>query len=290
MSSLKEVKSRIASVSNTRKITQARQMISSAQLHQAQGILSKASGYKKSLDSLLFNLNCNDSDVHPLMQQQDTDTVAIVMISSNSGMCGAFNANMIKKLSHIAGDYPKSKLLFFPIGKKIWKAVEAAGYPIGYKDNENLRPLTDKSSYNDVAELASYLMELYQAKIIKQVELFYYEYKSMAIQVIKKTTFLPYSIPSDLAPQKESEHREDYIFELSKGNVLGVLIPMLLKSNLYHAFIENQTSEHAARTMAMQLATENADELLTDLRLMYNKLRQQNITSELLDIVGGSFA
>lgn len=287
MASLKEVKNRIASVSSTKKITQARQMVSSAQLHRAQDMLENAVKYKEALDNMLSDLSANsDFDDSPLTQQQNTGPVAVVMMSSNSGMCGSFNANMIKILHSIEVYYPGEELLFFPIGKKIREAIEQCGYNIDSEKGSNLDLLASKTTYKDVAGLVSYLINLYCSKKIKQVDFIYYEYKSMAIQEIKEVTFLPYSIP----PATDSKEKEDYIFEPSREELIKDLIPMVLRSNMYYTLMENQTSEHAARTMAMQLATENADEILVNLHLSYNKLRQQNITSELLDIIGGSFA
>jgi len=290
MASLKEVKNRIASVGNTKKITLARQMVSSARLHQAQGLLENAIAYKEALDELLSGLFDNEMELEtPFIHKQDKGLVAIVIMSSNSGMCGAFNANMIKVLHSIRVYYPDEKLLFFPIGKKIREAVESAGYDIGFDAGTNGDHLADKPSFKEVAGLVSQLMELYRTKQVKHVELIYYHYKSMAIQEIKEKTLLPYSISTNLVHEKTKE-KEDYILEPSRESLLDDSISMALRSDFYYALIENQTSEHAARTMAMQLATENADEILANLQLTYNKLRQQNITSELLDIIGSSFA
>jgi len=291
MASLKEVKTRIASVGSTKKITQARQMVSSAQLHHAQGVLENAKKYKESLDRMLVDLSA-DSDLNdfPLVRKQNTGVVAIIIMSSNSGMCGAFNANMIKELNSIRLYYPDDELLFFPIGKKIREAVEHAGCNIGFENGENMDQLAGKVSNKDVADLVSRLIVLYQNKKIKQADMIYYQYENMAIQEIKEVTLLPFSVSPVLETSELETDKEDYIYEPSQKELIEELIPMVLRSNLYYAVVENQTSEHAARTMAMQLATENADEILTELQLTYNKLRQQNITSELLDIIGSSFA
>lgn len=287
MASLKEVKNRIASVTSTRKITLARQMVSSAQLHHMQGVLENAITYKDALDKMVAGLSLNSgfSDL-PLVRKQDTGPVAVIIMSSNSGMCGSFNANMIKTLEHLRAYYPQDELLLFPIGKKIREAAEHDACNIGFENGENMDHLASKVSYKDISEMISYLTEMYLRKKVKQVDIIYYEYKNMAIQEINEMTLLPYPVPA--APEAYSN--EDYIFEPSEEELITTLIPMALRSNLYYALVENQTSEHAARTMAMQLATENADEILTDLQLTYNKLRQQNITSELLDIIGSSFA
>lgn len=296
MVSLKEVKTRIASVSSTKKITQARQMVSSAQLHHAQGVLENAEKYKEALDRMFADLSA-DSNLHdfPLVRKQPAGAVAVIILSSNSGMCGAFNANMVKMLGTLKTYYPGDELLLFPIGKKIREAVEHAGFTLGFENAENagkegnLDPLADKASVAAVSELITRLVTLYRNQKIKQADVIYYHYENRAIQEIREMTLLPFPLPAD-GERSESTTDEDYIYEPSKEKLIEEMIPMLLKSNLYYALVENQTSEHAARTMAMQLATENADEILADLQLTYNKLRQQNITSELLDIIGSSFA
>jgi len=288
MASLKEVKTRIASVSSTKKITLARQMVSSAQLHHTQGILENAVIYKESLNTNLSELLTDSGfDDSPLMQKQTKGPVAVVVMASNTGMCGAFNANMVKVLHNIQLYYPGDELLLFPVGKKIREAAEHAGCALGTEEGENLDHLaSNKVTFKEVAALADHLINLFLEKKVKQIDLIYYEYRSMAIQEIKEVTLLPFS-PTASSGTKENE---DYIFEPSEEELIKDLIPMAVRANLYYALTENQTSEHAARTMAMQLATENADEILADLQLTYNKLRQQNITSELLDIIGSSFA
>lgn len=290
MASLKEVKNRIASVGGTQKITQARQMVSSAQLHHAQSVLENAIMYKESLDRLASGLLslCMDYET-PYTTKNTSGPIAMVLMASNSGMCGSFNANMIKELQSLPALYPDDKLIFFPIGKKIREAIEHAGLNIGTDPGTNLDALAGRTSYEEIAETASLFMELYRSRKVKRVEMLYYHYQSTAIQEIKETTLLPYSFSQDLV-EKSTEEKDDFILEPSKEDLLDTLIPMLLKTNLYTTIMDSQTSEHAARTMAMQLATENADEILGGLQLTYNKLRQQNITSELLDIIGSSFA
>ena len=289
MTSLKEVKTRIASVGNMKKITQARQMVSSAQLHRVQMALEKTTVYKEALDRLITGLLINnDRGESPFIQKQSSGSIAIVIMSSNTGMCGAFNANMIKVLQNIHIGYPGEKFLFFPIGKKIREAVERAGYDTGYEADQHADHLAGKITYEESAEMAVHLMELYSTQKVKHVELVYYHFKNMGKQEIKGVTLLPYSIPSAHHIQKVEVER-DFIFEPSGKEVLKNILLMTIKSNFYYALMQNQTSEHGARTMAMQLATENADQVLSELRLTYNKLRQQNITSELLDIIGSSF-
>ncbi len=290
MASLKEVKTRILSVSTTRKITQARQMISSAQLHRTQDLLADAVQYKESLDNTLYELidDCEAIDL-PLTQEHKKGLTAIVIMASNSGMSGAFNINMVKELNNIRKHYSKDELLLFPIGKKIRDAAAQNRCNIGFEKGINADHLAGKTTYEQVSEFATQLIQLFLDNQVKQIKLVYYQYKSMAKQEIKEITWLPYSVSSMSSGEKE-KNKISYIFEPNRKEILEKLIPMALKANLYHAVMENQTSEHAARTIAMQLATENADEILDELKLTYNKLRQQNITSELQDIVGGRFA
>lgn len=287
MASLKEVKTRIASVGTTKKITQARQRIASAQLHHAQGVLANTKQYKESLDQILTGLSGSTGwEKLPLVNKQETGAVAIVIFSSDSGMCGAFNANMIKELEAIRLSYPDEELLFFPIGKKIGEAVKQAGFSIGWTGDQAKGVQINKLSGQEITELLNRLTTDFRNQQIKQAEIVYYQYKNMAVQEIKEITLLPFSMP----PAAETTVEEDYIYEPDREMLIEALIPMVLRARMHYALAENQTSEHAARTMAMQLATENADEILAELERSYNKLRQQNITTELLDIIGSSFA
>lgn len=290
MASLKEVKTRIASVANMRKITQARQMISSAQLHRAQALLDQATLYKEALDRLLAALlRSNREYESPYTLRQQAGPAVIVILSSNSGMCGTFNANMIKRLQNIRTDYPEEQFLLFPVGKKIREAAEHTGYTIGYEPGRNADHLAGKTTYQESGELAARLMELYRSRQVKRVGLVYYQFRNMAIQEIRETTLLPLSLPPSLHAEN-TEAEEDFILEPSGKEVIDRLLSMAIKANVYYALMQNQASEHGARTLAMQMATENAEQLLSELQLTYNKLRQQNITSELLDIIGSSFA
>ncbi|MDR1226156.1 MAG: ATP synthase F1 subunit gamma [Prevotellaceae bacterium] len=280
MPSLKEVKARILSVESTKKITQARQMISSARLHQSQGILEKAQAYSRALESVVASLvDVEKPFASALAEQHEGNTVAVVIMSSNSGMCGAFNAKIVKELPNIVKKHSGKQLVFYPIGKKIREALTEAGYKI----QGNFDSLAGRTTFRDVVKLTGELMSLYASKKVSKVDLVYFHNKSTASQVIVHHDFMPYALP------KVRSHA-DCIFEPSRELVQERVLPQMLKAQLYTAVMDNQTSEHTARTLAMQLATENADDMLDDLRLSYNKLRQQNITSELLDIIGGSFA
>jgi F-type H+-transporting ATPase subunit gamma len=285
MASLKEVKMRIASVESTKKITQARQMISSAHMHRAQGLLDNAATYSHALESVVATLCDPEQPLQlPYTEPREKGAVAVVIMASNSGMCGAFNSRMAKEVGAIEKQYAGQDLLFYPIGKKLRKAIAEAGHaPQGEYDK-----LAGKADYTEAAKLVDDLMQQLMSGKVKKVDLVYYRYRNMAVQNITHDSFLPYTPPQvkDAAAKKF----DGYLLEPPREQLAAEILPQALKAKFYAALMDNHTSEHAARTMAMQLATENADEMLDELRLNYNKLRQQNITSELLDIMGGSFA
>ncbi|MCL2502436.1 MAG: ATP synthase F1 subunit gamma [Bacteroidales bacterium] len=286
MASLKEVKSRIVSVENTKKITMARQMISSARLHQMQGILEKTGHYTKELEQIAAKLvGSRHQAFDELSRPHGKGVVAIVIMSSNSGMCGSFNAKMIKELHKLPDLYPNEQLLFFPIGKKIREALAGSGYEI----HGNFDELASKMLFKPAAQFMDELMNLFRSKEIKRADILYYHFKSMAAQCIKQEQLLPFIMTNDGRHQVKND-TDVYIFEPSRKDIFNQILPQMLRAKFLMALADHQTAEHAARTLAMQMASENANDILEELRLSYNKLRQQNITSELLDIVGGTFA
>jgi F-type H+-transporting ATPase subunit gamma len=291
MASLKEVKTRINSVNGTKKITEARQMVSSAHLHRALSSLAAAAAFDKALWSIASRFSASEYADSPLAQEHKSGAVAVVMASSNSGMVGAFNAKMIKEASEILAAHPGEEVVFYPVGKKIRDALSRGNAVVeGEYDN-----LVARSSYSDCRVLADELMREFVAGRFRRVELVTYHFISAVSQQITHRTLLPFSLPEDSdRPSGEvaapSELSDNIILEPSAEAIREKLVPAAIRSALYAAIVDNQTSEHAARTIAMQLASENANDLLEELNLMYNKLRQQNITKELLDIVGSSFA
>ena len=289
MISLKEVKTRIKSVENTKKITVARQMISSVRLRQSLGILDKARHYNKELEQITSKLiNPQKPFSNELTALRGQGAVAIVIMSSNSGMCGAFNSRMIKELNNLPERYPDEQLLFFPVGKKIREALNRSGYTIHRSYDE----MAGKISFQQAADLTGELIELFCSQKIKKADIIYYDYKNAAIQIITYEQLLPYMLPEfgDLEEEGDENENWRHIFEPSQTAILNTILPQVLRSKFYMALADNHTAEHGARTLAMQLAGENASKILEELRLNYNKIRQQNITAELLDIVGGLFA
>ena len=285
MASLKEVKGRIATVNNTRKITSAMKMVASAKLHKAQGAITNMLPYERRLHGLLTNL-LGGSEVLVWNTPREVKRVALVVFSSNSSLCGGFNANVIKHATQWLDEYQalgKDNILIYPVGKKVADALSKMGYAI----QGNFQHLADKPSFAEAAELAQGLMNLFTRGEVDRVELLYNHFKSTASQILTREVYLPMQTSGNTMEGKEDM---DYILEPSREELLATLLPKVLRMTLYTVLLDSNASEHAARTMAMQIATDNADDLLQELTLMYNKTRQQAITNELLDIVGGSMA
>ncbi|MBQ4055636.1 MAG: F0F1 ATP synthase subunit gamma [Bacteroidaceae bacterium] len=286
MASLKEVKGRIATVNNTRKITSAMKMVASAKLHKAQAAITRMLPYEQRISRLLANfLSGSEQIVSPFTVQRKVKRMALIVFSSNSSLCGGFNANVIKhtqqwleKHAHL----PQEDILLYPVGRKVWEALTKQGYQV----QGDFQHMADKPTFAEAAALAQSLMEMYQKGEVDRVELLYNHFKSTSKQVLTNEVYLPIPLPD----QEETSGETDYILEPSRAELLAMLLPKVLRLKLYTVLLDSNASEHAARTLAMQIATDNADDLLQELTLMYNKTRQQAITNELLDIVGGSMA
>ena len=296
MASLKEVKTRINSVKSTRKITSAMKMVASAKLHKAQGAIENMLPYQRKLNKILTNFLSADLPVEsPYVKEREVKRVAIVAFSSNTSLCGAFNANVIKMLLQTVGEYRtlgQDNILIFPVGKKVDEAVKR----MGFQPQETSPTLSDKPTYQEVADLAHHLMEMYVSGEVDRVEIIYHHFKSMGLQILLRETYLPIDLTHVINEEEEQDKEEveeheianDYIIEPNAEELIANLIPTVLSQKLFTAAVDSNTSEHAARTLAMQVATDNANELIQDLTKQYNKSRQQAITNELLDIVGGS--
>lgn len=296
MASLKEVKTRINSVKSTRKITSAMKMVASAKLHKAQGAIENMLPYQKKLNKILTNFLSADLPIEsPYVQEREVKRVAIVVFSSNTSLCGAFNANVIKMMMQTIGEFRtlgQDNILIFPVGKK----VDEAAKRMGFKPQEVSSTLSDKPTYQDAAELAHRLMDLYVAGEVDRVEIIYHHFKSMGVQILLRETYLPINLTNVVSEEdreneeevQENEIANDYIIEPNAEELIASLIPTVLSQKIFTAAVDSNASEHAARTLAMQVATDNANELIQDLTKQYNKSRQQAITNELLDIVGGT--
>ena len=296
MASLKVVKKRINSVNSTRKITSAMKMVASAKLHKAQGAIENMLPYQKKLNKILTNFLSADLPIEsPYVQEREVKRVAIVVFSSNTSLCGAFNANVIKMMMQTIGEFRtlgQDNILIFPVGKK----VDEAAKRMGFKPQEVSPTLSDKPTYQEAAELAHRLMDLYVAGEVDRVEIIYHHFKSMGVQILLRETYLPINLTNVVSEEdrenkeevQENEIANDYIIEPNAEELIASLIPTVLSQKIFTAAVDSNASEHAARTLAMQVATDNANELIQDLTKQYNKSRQQAITNELLDIVGGS--
>lgn len=295
MASLKEVKTRII-CKEYPKITSAMKMVASAKLHKAQGAIENMLPYERKLNKILTNFLSADLPVEsPYIKAREVKRVAIVAFSSNTSLCGAFNANVIKMLLQTVGEFRtlgQDNILIFPVGKKVDEAVKR----LGFEPQETSPTLSDKPSYQEASELAHRLMEMYVSGEIDRVELIYHHFKSMGVQILLRETYLPIDLTRVVDEEEKQKEEEvqggeianDYIIEPSAEELIANLIPTVLSQKLFTAAVDSNASEHAARTLAMQVATDNANELIQDLTKQYNKSRQQAITNELLDIVGGS--
>ncbi|NDW19381.1 F0F1 ATP synthase subunit gamma [Dysgonomonas sp. 216] len=294
MASLREVKDRISSVNSTRKITSAMKMIASSKLHKAQAAITNFLPYSQKLDSILLNLLSSDLGYDsPFSQKREVTKVAIVSFSSNSSLCGAFNANVIKETSltydKLVTEFGAGNVLLYPIGKKIADAAQKNKWNT---DDGDYQEMLNVPAYQPISDLAKSLINKFIIGDFDRIILIYHHFKSTSSQVIENKTYLPFDI--SVVQQEAEGHSKglqfDYIYEPSHDEILTSLIPKVLASRLFAALLDSVASEHAARTIAMQTATDNANDLIQELTIQYNKTRQYAITNELLDIIGGASA
>lgn len=297
MGSLKEIKGRIGTVKNTRKITSAMKMVASAKLHKAQDAIENMLPYQERMNHILLNfLGASDVALQsPYVRESPVRRVAIVVFSSNSSLCGAFNANVLKHFERVADEYKSlgnENIWVYPVGKKIEEVVEKMGYPV----RGSYQEMAEKPSYQPAFELAEELMQLFVKEEIDKIEVVYHHFRSSGSQQLLQTQFLPINlsnIQSEMEEEKQATpevkgYRLNYIVEPSEEEFIKNILPEVLKLKLFTALLDSAASEHATRMMAMQVATDNANELIDDLTKLYNRSRQQTITNELLDIIGGS--
>ena len=288
MASLKEVRGRIASVTNTKKITSAMKMVSAAKLRRAQDAIANYLPYQEKLAKTLedFITYSTDELSIPLAEVRPIKKIAVIAISSNGSLCGAFNNNVIKKtdeISHNYKDLSSDDVIFYTIGKKISESVSKKGYTVGGRyDN-----LVDKADYEQAASIINEVIELFLSKQIDCVEIVYNHFKNAAVQQIAHEIVLPLTRS---VTEKTDKRTLDYILEPDKEYLISKLVPTVLRLRLYSAILDSIAAEHGARTTAMQTATDNAEDLIFDLKLKYNKARQEAITKEIIDIVGGAEA
>lgn len=297
MASLKEVKNRIGSVKSTRQITSAMKMVASAKLHKAQDRVLSMYPYQQKLNEILVNFIGNDLSVQsPYTEVRPVTKVAVLVFSSNSSLCGAFNLNVVKALERTLDEYrslKKEDVLIYPVGRKIEETVRK----MGYTPQGSYQAMADKPSFTEAYKLAGQLMDEFAAGHVDRVELIYHHFKSMGTQVLTREPFLPIDlnkirqeVQKNIAENVKDfpTYNQDYIVEPSAEELIVALLPKVLCQKIFTVLQDSNASEHAARTIAMQTATDNANELIQDLTKQYNKGRQQAITNELLDIIGGS--
>ena len=289
MASLKEIKARIFSVKSTQKITSAMKMVSSAKLRKAQYQIDHFLPYQEKLNVILNSFLASASGFNTkLAEKREIKKVAIVVVSSNSSLCGAFNSNVIKLLNDTLDKYKKQNCTYieiYTIGKKVESYASRFTLPVEIKGG--YIGLIDKPNFDGAKEIAEKLMQKFLDAKIDKVELLYNRYKNNTIQIPTREQFLPISLADS---QQKDTLQNDYIVEPDQNTVLHSLIPKSLHSKIYAILLDSAAAEQAARVVAMQIATDNAEDLLGELTIQYNKQRQQAITNELLDILGGSEA
>ena len=283
MANLKEIRNRISSVSSTMQITSAMKMVSAAKLKKAQDAITAMRPYSDKLSELLQNLSATlDADSgSKFAEQRDVNKVLLVSITSNRGLAGAFNSNIIKQTNRLINeDYAGKEVSIVAIGKKTNDAFKKSTRIVANKSD-----IYDDLTFDNVAEVAELLMDMFIEEKADKIVLVYNKFKNAATQEIMKEQFLPI-VPME----KDDDVDADYIFEPSKAEIVKQLIPKSLKTQLYKAIRDSFASEHGARMTAMHKATDNATELRDQLKLTYNKARQASITNEILEIVGGAEA
>lgn len=290
MASLNEIKSRISSVNSTRKITSAMRMVSSAKLVKAQGAIGSFLPYQEKLDMILTNVLSADSNYDSVFTTvREVKRTAIVVCASNSSLCGAYNSNVLKEFREVYQEklvLGKENILVYPVGKKVVDAMKKGGVKVeGIYDS-----IADHPTFEESQLLAKSLIDLYAKKEIDEVIVIYFHFISTGNQKLQRLTYLPFDLNNKKSEDPKNEMATDYIFEPTKEEILDSLIPTVLYSRLFAAFLDASASEHAARMLAMQTATDNAAELNEELTIQYNKQRQQEVTNQLLDIIGGANA
>lgn len=286
MAAFKEIKERIQSVKTTQKITAAMKMVSAAKLNKAQKNIAGMLPYSNALHHILRSVLAAGGDFYtPLAEERTPGRVAVIAFSSDSSLAGSFNSNVIKEFRKTLSAYghlPKENILIYTVGKKIFEAARKSGYAV----TRNFEGLAAKPDYDTMAAFTDELVTLFNRKAIDRVEVIYHHFKSAGAQILTRENFLPLTLP---APENTAAIRTaDYLLEPSQETVLAELLPKSLKLKLYTILLDSNASEHAARVIAMQTATDNADELIGTLVIAYNKSRQQAITNELLDMIGGT--
>ncbi len=292
MANLKEVRTRRGSVSSTQQITSAMKMVSAAKFRRAQNAIIGMRPYAAQLDEIVTDIDTGGEVLTPYHAVRPLKNVLLVVVTSNKGLCGAFNSNVIKQAqariehyrSNATSDQP-ARLAMITIGKRCSEFFgKRFDNVVGSYDT-----LLDNASFDSVATLADDIMQQFCDKKYDRVELIYNQFKNSLVQILSTEQFLPI-VPDTSSKAADKRMANDYIYEPSKEEILRQMIPLTLRSHFYRVILDSLASEHGARMNAMQKATDNATELLKELRLSYNKARQAAITNEIIEIVSGSEA
>ena len=286
MGNLKEVRTRIASVSSTQQITSAMKMVSAAKFRRAQNAIVSMRPYDKQLSDIIRDINVEDGVDTPYHAVRDEKKVLLVVVTSNKGLCGAFNSNIIKEANARIKHYQQKAgvvLSLITIGKRASEFFSKHTTMV----KSTFDDVLDKPTFDNVAAIAEDIMNRFCEKEYDKVEIVYNKFKNSLTQILSTEQFLP--VMPD-TKKDENKVQSDYIFEPSKQEILKEMIPLSLRSQFYRVVLDSLASEHGARMTAMQKATDNATELLKELKLTYNKARQSAITNEIIEIVSGAEA
>jgi F-type H+-transporting ATPase subunit gamma len=295
MANLKEIRTRISSITSTRQITSAMKMVSAAKLRRAQDAIIQLRPYAKKLDELLSNLIVSAESVHTsnLIKkvENDINNILIIIITSNKGLCGSFNSNIVKTaLNHAENKYPthfkENKVFFYIIGKKGYDQLKNRKINIYGTNNDILNHL----NYYNSLSISEKLIEDYLSQKFDIIEVVYNQFKNAAVQTVTIEQLLPIDFSNTEKKESTINITENFILEPSKEYIIQKLLPKFIRIKFYKNLLDSVTSEHGARMTAMHQATDNANELLRELVLSYNKARQAAITKEIIEIVGGAEA
>tara|TARA_B100001057_G_scaffold77507_2_gene72447 strand:- start:65308 stop:66156 length:849 start_codon:yes stop_codon:yes gene_type:complete len=279
MPSIKEVKNRIGSVKSTQQLTKAMKMVAAAKLKKAQDRVLQLRPYSKKLNEILSNLSSSINN--DLFKTREINRVLVVIVSSDKGLCGSFNSSLVKEFNSFCSQNKFKNLTVLPIGKKAYDFFKNSKFELNLDYWEDL----NNFSYDKSSEICEFLIDSFLGSKFDKVSIIYNEFKNVAVQKTVSEDFLP-------VPQVDSEGNssKNYIFEPEKNKILRHLIPQTLKTQLLKSVLESSASEQGSRMTAMSQATDNAGELLKELKLTYNRTRQAAITKEILEIVGGAEA
>ena len=287
MANLKEIRTRITSVESTMQITSAMKMVSAAKFKRAQDAIIQMRPFAKKFNEILQNVSSTSGETdHPMMQKNNGKKVLLIAISSNRGLCGGFNNNVVKEIKKTIKQNSENQYSILTIGKKAYDAFKKTDL---INSSEilplNAQSIWDNLNYENSVSITSKIIDAFNENIFDKAYLIYNSFKNAAIQTIVNESFLPVSPPNE-----NNNSPIDYIFEPDQNEILNELIPNTLKIKLYKSLLDSFASEHGARMTAMHKATDNANEMKNDLKLFYNKARQAAITNEILEIVAGAEA